>query len=226
MGNLVSCGLGHAPSNLVVKLVHCNGLVEQFYRPVRVGELTVDYPHHFICHSSDLNFMCEAPPPLSEEEEMELGQIYYLLSKEGMIESPLKQADVAALISKAAVTRKASYKGFSQLSLRHMTPLPPRPSSDMDAEGLPPRPASSSDMHEEGPPPRPPSSSDMEAVEHACITPPLTISREFIRILLSESRLKVDTPVSSTRNVKPAKSCSSLWRPALETIEEGSFLVN
>lgn len=202
MGNLISCGLGHAPSKLVVKLVHSNGLVEEFYRPVRVGELTPDYPHHFICHSNDLssNMRSDLAPPsaLSDEDEMELGQIYFLLPKQ-VLASPLTQADIAALFSKAALPRKASYKGIL------VAPLP-----------------------------------DMQDVDITHVT----ISPDFFKRLLAETRLQVPTTVSgpflssnrlycgtstpdldvaSTSHIL-AKICTRAWRPLLDTIEEGSFL--
>lgn len=211
MGNLVSCGLGHAPSKHVVKLVHSNGLVEEFYRAVRVGELTVDFPHHFICHSDDLSLMCDVsgvPPSLSEDDDMELGQIYFLLPRYVM-ESPLTPADISILISKAAVARKASYKG-SQLR----TPLPPLPAADHDIA---------------------------VAEKH---TAPLTtsVSSEFVQRVLAETRLQLqkssssDTVLSKQLSNNPelqtaftkhilAKSCARLWRPPLETIEEGSFFM-
>lgn len=110
MGNLISCGLIPSPSQHVLKIVHCNGLVDEFYMPVRVGELIVDYPDHFICHSSDLNIL-QNVPPLPDDEEMEVGQVYFLLPRTS-VECPLTDADVATLLSKAAITRKASYKDF------------------------------------------------------------------------------------------------------------------
>lgn len=216
MGNLVSCGLGHAPSKHVVKLVHCNGLVEEFCRLVRVGELIVNYPHHFICHSDDLRLMCGGsgvPPSLSEDDDMELGQIYFLLPRE-VLESALTQADIAALLSKAEVARKASYKG-SHLPAS----LPPRPAAVVDMV-----------MH--------------MAYVHEGTSPHVTsVSREFVERVLAETRLQLLQQSNTSNTILSkqqlcnnpelqsaftthilAKSCSRLWRPPLETIEEGIFL--
>ncbi|KAH7387618.1 hypothetical protein KP509_16G032900 [Ceratopteris richardii] len=58
MGNAVLCAFPQSPTSpsadMVLKLVHSNGLVEEFYRPVMVGELSQDYPEHIFCNSTGL----------------------------------------------------------------------------------------------------------------------------------------------------------------------------
>ncbi|KAH7387620.1 hypothetical protein KP509_16G033100 [Ceratopteris richardii] len=58
MGNAVVCAFPESPMSprpdMVLKLVHSNGLVEEFYRPVMVGELSQDYPEHIFCNSTGL----------------------------------------------------------------------------------------------------------------------------------------------------------------------------
>lgn len=127
MGNAILCAFPQAPSKNVVKLVHCNGLVEEFYRPVMVGELTPDYPHHFICHSQALLSLLNthtppssssscplsALPALADDYHMQLGQIYFLLP----LHSPFSQPSITSLFSKASFARKSSYKDI------HVTPF-------------------------------------------------------------------------------------------------------
>lgn len=203
MGNLISCGLGHAPSQNVVKVVHCNGLVDEFHWPVRVGELTIDYPDHFICHSNDLSISRNVPP-LPDDEEMELGQIYFLLPRK-TFESPLTQADVAALISKAAVARKSSYKGSTQL--KHLPPLPRKPAFEMKQNGATTQVTVSREFLER------------------------LLADHQARLKLQSNSQVVPSVSDTDRELVEAytehllaKSCRA-WRPKLETIEEGNLMV-
>lgn len=195
MGNLISCGLvGHGSSNQVVKVVHSNGLVDEFFRPVLVKELTVDYPNHFICHSNDLN-IARTVPPLPDDEEMELGQVYFLLPQK-IFESLLTEADVAALISKAAVSRKASQKS---INLKHMPPLPPKPAFEMKLNGATTQVTVS-----------------REFLERLLAETRLQFETRSINLDVAES------PLQSNPAKQQQQNCRS-WRPRLETIEEGNF---
>lgn len=215
MGSFLSCGYGFSTAlskDCVVKLVHSNGLVEEFYRSVRVGELSVDYPHHFICRSGDLRRLPSGNlRRLSEDDSMELGQIYFLLPNK-IFDLPLTHADVSALFSKAGVARKASYKEVS-MTVQQVSPLTTQEARDLQVE----------------PTPTPKK-------------PDLQFSRELIQKLIAETRLQQQSKMVSPHAVCAAKgktvlseletaytrhflsrSCRKLWRPPLETIEEGSF---
>ncbi|KAI5075165.1 hypothetical protein GOP47_0009241 [Adiantum capillus-veneris] len=218
MGNLLSCtGLSRSLSrDDVVKLVHSNGLVEEFYRSVRVAELSVDYPQHSICNSGDLRQMRSGRlRKLSEEDSMELGQIYFLLPSK-LFELPLAQADVAALFLKAGVARKASYKDLVVSMQQQVKPFAMLELGEVN-------------MQQEVKVPQ---------------KPDVKLSRELIQKLIEETRLKLETQmklkpgavVNTSAHARGqarlselqtayahhmlARSCTKLWRPLLETIKE------
>lgn len=211
MGN---CGLGgHSQFRQVVKLVHSNGLIEEFYRPLKAGELLIDYPQHFICHADGLSQLMSGScngllATLSEEDEMDVGQVYFLLPKR-MLDTTPSRTDITALISKASTARKASYKGFQVGPL----PLPAR-------HGSPYGHNDDDDEEEE----------DEEEVGRA-------VSRAFVRRVLAEAKLQMEKrtaadpslgkQLSSNPQLQSAytnhivtKSCARLWRPPLDTIYE------
>ncbi|MCO5573611.1 hypothetical protein L7F22_046892 [Adiantum nelumboides] len=223
MGNLLSCtGIPRslAPHH-VVKLVHSNGLVEEFYRAVRVAELSVDYPQHFICNSGSLRPTCSGNlRKLSEEDVMEPGQIYFLLPVKAF-ELPLTQPDVAALFSKAGVARKASYEDLFVSMQQQVKPLGVLRGEDLQQENK------------------------------KQVQPDVRLSKELIHKLIEETRLKLETQMKSkpkTCGVNPnltadggqarlselqtayahhmlSRSCTKLWRPPLETITEDHLSV-
>lgn len=205
MGN---CGLAVHSSpykQLVVKLVHSNGLVEEFYRPMRAGELTVDYPDHFICHADNLSQLMIGNShgllgSLSDDDDMEIGQIYFLLPKR-VLDSPLTHTDVTELISKASIARKASYKGSQLVPL----PLPARRSSynseDEDDEMV--RPMS------------------REFVQHVIAEARLELQKRAAADPLLSKQLGSNPELQSAfTNHIVAKSCARLWKPPLDTIYE------
>ncbi|XP_010499318.1 PREDICTED: uncharacterized protein LOC104776869 [Camelina sativa] len=61
-----------------IKLVRSDGSLEVYDRPVVVSELTKDFPKHEICRS-DLLYIGQKTPVLSETETLKLGLNYFLL---------------------------------------------------------------------------------------------------------------------------------------------------
>ncbi|CAL9216523.1 unnamed protein product [Arabidopsis halleri] len=61
-----------------IKLVRSDGSLEVYDRPVVVSELTRDFPKHKICRS-DLLYIGQKTPVLSETETLKLGLNYFLL---------------------------------------------------------------------------------------------------------------------------------------------------
>eukprot|EP00250_Pteridium_aquilinum_P012581 c20813_g1_i2 orf=379-801(-) len=140
---------------------------------------------------------------------MELGQIYFLLPTK-VFEFPLTQADVAALLSKAGVERKASYKEL-YVNVQQVSPLTMEDGQDSEQMLKPQQ-------------------------------PDLALSKELIHKLIAETRLKLQSAMVNpqtacvekgqdmlqsayTRHIL-ARSYTKLWRPPLETIEEGSFSIS
>ncbi|MCO5567334.1 hypothetical protein L7F22_021024 [Adiantum nelumboides] len=225
MGN---CGLGgHARFKQVVKLVHSNGLIEEFHRPLKAGELLIDYPDHFICHADGLSqlllgsFNGLLAIQLSKDDDMDVGQIYFLLPKR-MLDKIPSRADIAALISKASMARKASYKDSHFSSL----PLPARRRSyddDDDDED------EDEDEDEEEEEEEKDDNNGKEEEERG-----RAMSREFVRRVLAEAKLQLEkrsatNPLLGNSNPELqsaytshmiAKSCAHLWRPHLDTIYE------
>ncbi|KAG7593160.1 hypothetical protein ISN45_Aa01g019780 [Arabidopsis thaliana x Arabidopsis arenosa] len=61
-----------------IKLVRSDGSLEVYDRPIVVSELTRDFPKHKICRS-DLLYIGQKTPVLSETETLKLGLNYFLL---------------------------------------------------------------------------------------------------------------------------------------------------
>lgn len=61
----------------VIRVVHLSGQVDEFPAPVIAKRVLQNHPRHFICNSRDLyEASC---PPLQPEEELRLGELYFLL---------------------------------------------------------------------------------------------------------------------------------------------------
>lgn len=79
MGLLVSCGRApdHETERAAIRVVQLNGFAYEFMVPVRVKDVLLRHPHHFICSSHALR-ACD-PRPLPPEEELTKGDLYFLL---------------------------------------------------------------------------------------------------------------------------------------------------
>ncbi|KAH7297313.1 hypothetical protein KP509_26G065000 [Ceratopteris richardii] len=210
MGN---CGLGaHIRfSKQVVKLVHKSGLVEEFYGPIKAAELLVDYPDHFICDAASLVQLLNGESCndfrvdvyLSEGDDMGIGEVYFLLPKRMLYERQ-SQNDVARLISKASIAMKESYS---------FVPLPVLPAKDGGYGHI--------DHDEER------NNEEVEEERH----------RAFVRRVIAEAKVEMErctaadpllgSQLSSDPQLKSAfarhmlaRSCSRLWRPPLDTVDE------
>eukprot|EP01018_Ginkgo_biloba_P027386 Gb_35301 [translate_table: standard] len=79
MGLLVSCARS-APHEYImhaIRVVHLNGFVDEFLPPVKVKEVLLPHPRHFIRNSRDLQGLNARP--LQPEEELQVGELYFLL---------------------------------------------------------------------------------------------------------------------------------------------------
>lgn len=63
---------------LPIRLIGSDGRVQIYERPVSASEVMKEFPRHLICNSESF-FIGQKVPPLSGEEELQLGQSYFLL---------------------------------------------------------------------------------------------------------------------------------------------------
>lgn len=68
------------PPIRTIKLVKSDGLVKIYDRPVHVSELMMEFPKHMVCRS-DSFYIGQKIPPLSENDQLQLGHKYFLLPK-------------------------------------------------------------------------------------------------------------------------------------------------
>jgi hypothetical protein len=95
-----------------IRVVHLNGQLDEFQAPISVKRALQNDPRHFICCSRDLSGVhCR---PLQQEEELRLGELYFLLPL-SVLESDLSVENLVAL---AARLYAAARKGVSRAAQR------------------------------------------------------------------------------------------------------------
>jgi len=94
-----------------VKVIHWNGSVQGFHRLINVAELMLDNPQHFVCHANGLQ-IGRRIHPLSADEDLDLGQLYFLLPM-AKLHSVLSATDMAALAFKANSAMKTTSRWSS-----------------------------------------------------------------------------------------------------------------
>lgn len=90
-----------------VKLILCNGKLQEFSRPVRASEILSQRPNCFLCCSESM-LIGSAVPPVHEDEELQVGQIYFLMPL-SMSRSPLSLQEMCALAIKASAALIGSH---------------------------------------------------------------------------------------------------------------------
>lgn len=82
------------------KIVHLDGKLQEFLHPIQAGLILSQNPNCFLC-SSESMFINSHAPQVPDKEELQLGQIYFLmpLSKS---RSPLSLQDLCILAVKAS----------------------------------------------------------------------------------------------------------------------------
>eukprot|EP00249_Psilotum_nudum_P034369 c53343_g1_i1 orf=173-790(-) len=77
MGNRLAC-IRCTPHLSTLKVFHAeNGSITEFHEPMTVAELMLDFPNHFVCHSTALH-SAQRISPLSADQALELEQAYIL----------------------------------------------------------------------------------------------------------------------------------------------------
>ncbi|KAJ0041422.1 hypothetical protein Pint_28185 [Pistacia integerrima] len=60
------------------KIIHMDGRVQELKAPISARNIISQNPNHFLC-SSESMYMNNCLPQMPEEEELQLGQIYFLV---------------------------------------------------------------------------------------------------------------------------------------------------
>lgn len=110
MGNHIACIHVPPPEPPIrtIKIIHSNGHVEIYDRPITASKLMVEFPKHLVCHS-DSFFIGQKIPALSENDELKLGHKYFLLPTH-FFHSVLSFVTIASFASsdRAAFLKKAA----------------------------------------------------------------------------------------------------------------------
>ncbi|XP_072987374.1 uncharacterized protein [Typha latifolia] len=101
MGICASCDALAVVALATAKVVLPNGDLREFGRPVRAGQvLEKDRASFFLCDADEMEFDGFVSA-IGEEEELRLGQIYFLLPRT-MLKRPIHADELAALAVKAS----------------------------------------------------------------------------------------------------------------------------
>ncbi|KAL3722244.1 uncharacterized protein LOC104420474 [Eucalyptus grandis] len=87
-------------SAATVKIVRADGKVRQYKEPLQARLITSQNPSFFLCSSESLS-LDSCPPQVAEEEELQAGQIYFLLPL-ALAHKPLRLPDLCDLAIKAS----------------------------------------------------------------------------------------------------------------------------
>ncbi|XP_042494052.1 uncharacterized protein LOC122073524 [Macadamia integrifolia] len=106
MGICSSC---EATSVATAKLILQDGKLQEFSYPVKVSQVLQKDPMSFICNSDEMEFD-DFVSAISEEEELQPGQLYFALPL-SKLKHPLQAQDMAALAVKASLALTKSSDG-------------------------------------------------------------------------------------------------------------------
>ncbi|OAY33883.1 uncharacterized protein LOC110629303 [Manihot esculenta] len=90
----------HSPSQSTIKVVRCDGKLQELKQPIKASYIKTQNPNFFLCSSESMIVgMCV--PEISDDEELQLGQIYFLLPL-SQAHKPLFLPDLCALAAIAS----------------------------------------------------------------------------------------------------------------------------
>ena len=93
------CNSCESTSVVTAKLIFQDGRLQEFPNPVKVSHILERNPNCFICSSDDMDFdstLC----PIDEEDQLQLGELYFALPL-SWLNSPLRNEEMGALAIKA-----------------------------------------------------------------------------------------------------------------------------
>ncbi|GLJ44732.1 hypothetical protein SUGI_0940590 [Cryptomeria japonica] len=88
-------------SQPTANLILMDGRIEVFSEPLKCKEILQQYPGHFICSSDGLYIGRKICDVLEEDDQLQVGQLYFLLPIQ-KLEYVLTDSDMAALLLKAS----------------------------------------------------------------------------------------------------------------------------
>ncbi|KAG6761480.1 hypothetical protein POTOM_034703 [Populus tomentosa] len=94
------------------KIIHVDGRLQEFRQPIKASHILSLNPKSFLCCSESMYIDCHLPQ-VPDDEELQLGQLYFLvpLSKSN---APLSLQELGALASKAiASLAQSDNMGFT-----------------------------------------------------------------------------------------------------------------
>lgn len=86
-----------------VKVIHPDGRHQEFRQPIKASHVLSHNPNCFLC-SSEAMYVGSRAPHVPGDEELQLGQIYFLMSS-SKSETPLSLQDLCALAIKATTVQ-------------------------------------------------------------------------------------------------------------------------
>eukprot|EP01018_Ginkgo_biloba_P027360 Gb_05757 [translate_table: standard] len=103
MGILISCA--KLPQDAVrgARVVQMNGIVDEYFTPVRVKQVLLPHSNHFICNSRDLRLINTRPLP--GDAELQAGELYFLLPI-STLEENMSPSDIVSLASRLIAAAK------------------------------------------------------------------------------------------------------------------------
>ncbi|KAK9067119.1 hypothetical protein SSX86_014444 [Deinandra increscens subsp. villosa] len=97
MGN---CNSYESTAVMTAKLISHDGSLQEFSYPVKVSYVLQKNPSTFICNSDEMEFD-DVVSPISDDQELQLGQLYFALPLT-RLRQPLLPEEMAALAVKAS----------------------------------------------------------------------------------------------------------------------------
>ncbi|KAJ4716440.1 HTH-type transcriptional regulator [Melia azedarach] len=93
-------GVNYLNWSTTAKIIHLDGRLQEFRQPIKAGSILSQNPNCFLC-SSESMYIGSQVPRLLEDEEIQLGQIYFLMSL-SRSQSPLTLQELCSLAIKAS----------------------------------------------------------------------------------------------------------------------------
>ncbi|OVA05197.1 Protein of unknown function DUF4228 [Macleaya cordata] len=132
MGICSSC---ESTSVATAKLILQDGQLQEFTYPVKVSYVLQKHPTSFICNSDDMDFD-DFVSAINADEELQLGQLYFLLPLR-RLKQPLQAEDLAALavMASSALMKSSCGGGKNYYCKCRRKGVPPPPVMFSSAAG-------------------------------------------------------------------------------------------